>query len=170
MREAMKLSNLAAASSLLLASAGCFGASLGSIDLSSGSGYFGNTPIAGSFVDTLSFIVTTGSVFTGSITTVVGGSQDVDFTSIVITPGPKSFLSLLGDPVEVWATPSAGFTLTPGLYTLTLTGTNSASIGSYAGNLAVVPLSATFLPEPETYVLLCAGLGVLGLLSRRRRG
>jgi hypothetical protein len=167
----MKLSKVATASALVLASAGSFAAALGSIDLSSGSGFFGNTPIAGAFVDTITFIVTTASTFNGSITTVVNGTQDVDFTSIVVTPGALSFASVLGDPVEVWATPAAGFGLTPGVYTLTLSGTNSASIGSYAGNLAVTPgLPPNSVPEPESYALLIAGLGIVGLLARRRRG
>jgi len=167
----MKLSRVATASALALASAGSFAAALGSIDLSSGSGFFGNTPIAGAFVDTLSFTVTTASTFSGSITSVVNGTQDVDFMSIVLTPGVLSFASVLGDPVEVWATPAAGFGLTPGVYTLTLTGTNSASVGSYAGNLAVTPgLPSTSVPEPESVAMLFAGLGIVGLLARRRRG
>jgi len=167
----MKLSQVAAASALVLASAGSLAAALGSIDLSSGSGFFGNTPIAGAFVDTLTFTVTTASTFSGSITSVVNGTQDVDFMSIVLTPGVLSFASVLGDPVEVWATPAAGFGLTPGVYTLTLTGTNSASVGSYAGNLAVTPgLPSTSVPEPESVAMLFAGLGIVGLLARRRRG
>ena len=82
----MKLAKVAVASTLALASAVSFSAALGSIDLSSGSGFFGNTPIAGAFVDTLTFTVTTSSTFNGSITSVVNGTQDVDFTSIVVTP------------------------------------------------------------------------------------
>ena len=167
----MKLSRVATASALVLASAGSFAAALGSIDLSSGSGFFGNTPIAGAFVDTITFTVTTASTFNGSITSVVNGTQDVDFMSIVLTPGVLSFASVLGDPVEVWATPAAGLGLTPGVYTLTLTGTNSASVGSYAGNLAVTPgLPSTSVPEPESVAMLFAGLGIVGLLARRRRG
>ena len=167
----MRLSKVAAASALALVGTGSFAAALGSIDLSSGSGFFGNTPIAGAFVDTLTFTVTTGSTFNSSITSVVNGTQDVDFTSIVVTPGALSFASVLGDPVEVWATSTAGFGLTPGVYTLTLTGTNSASVGSYAGNLAVTPgLPPTSVPEPESFAMLFAGLGIVGLLARRRRG
>src|SRR6476620_6842939 len=101
--EAMKLAKVAVASALVLASAGSFSAALGSIDLSSGSGFFGNTPIAGSFTDTLTFTVTTLSTFNGSITSAVNGTQDVDFTSIVVTPGSLAFVSMLGDPVELWA-------------------------------------------------------------------
>ncbi|MDN3923285.1 FxDxF family PEP-CTERM protein [Roseateles violae] len=168
--KAMKLSKVIAASSLALASAGSFAVSLGAIDLSSGSGFFGNTPIAGAFVDTLTFTVTTLATFNGSITSAVNGTQDVDFTSIVLTPGSLAFTSVLGDPVEVWAAPAVGFSLSPGVYTLTLTGTNSASMGSYAGNLALTPGSPTLVPEPESYAMMLAGLGLVTLLARRRRG
>lgn len=161
----MKLRSIAAASLLALASASSFAVNLGTLDLSSGSNSFGNTPIAGSFVDTISFTIV-ASVFNAGIITVVNGTQNVDFTSIVLT-GPAGTFSvpkLTSDPVEVWATPAAGYTLTAGTYTLTLTGTNSASIGSYSANLAVTPV-----PEPETYAMLLAGLGIVGLSMRRRR-
>ena len=161
----MKFSKLAAASALVLASAGSFAASLGPIDLSSGSAYFGNTPTAGAFTDTLTFTVLSPMIFSGSLTSVVSGTQNVDFTSITITPGASlSFVRLLGDPVEVWATPTGGFTLAGGAYTLTLIGTNSASSGSYGGNVAV-----TAVPEPATYAMLFAGLGIVGFAARRRR-
>jgi hypothetical protein len=166
----MKLAKVAAASALVLASSGSFAAALGSIDLSSGSGFFGNTPIAGAFVDTLTFTVTTSSIFNGVITSVLNGTQDVDFTSIALTPGALTFASVIGDPVEVWATPAVGFGLTPGIYTLTLTGTNSTSMGSYAGNLALTPgVPSVAVPEPESYAMLLAGVGILGLFARRRR-
>jgi hypothetical protein len=99
---------------------------------------------------------------------VVNGTQDVDFTSIVVTPGALAFTSNLGDPVEVWATPAVGFGLAPGVYTLTLTGTNSASMGSDAGNLALTPGLPAAVPEPDNYAMLLAGLGIVGLLARRR--
>ena len=165
----MKLLKVAAASALVLASTGSFASALGSIDLSSGSGFFGNTPIAGAFVDTITFIVTTASTFNGSITTVVNGTQDVDFTSIVVTPGSLSFVFMLGDPVELWATPAAGFSLAPGVYTLTLNGTNSASMGSYAGNLALTPGLPLPVPEPETYAMMIVGLGIVGMIAGFRR-
>ena len=47
-----------------------FAANLGALDLSSGSAGFSNTPIAGSFVDTLTFTLTVPSLANGSVTTV----------------------------------------------------------------------------------------------------
>ena len=42
---------------------------------------------------------------------------------------------------------------------------SGAQPGFYGGNLLVAPV-----PEPETYAMLAAGLGLIGLASRRKRG
>lgn len=161
----MKISHIAAAAAITLGASGAFAANLGTLDLSSGSGGFFSTPVAGNFSDFLTFTLTIASTINGSVTSVVNGTQDVDFTTIAITgPTGASFSLLLGDPVEVWALPGGGTLLSAGSYTLTLNGSNSASQGSYAGNLAV-----TAVPEPQTYAMLLAGLGAVGFLARRRR-
>ena len=159
----MKLSNLCAATAIVLASAGASAANLGSLDLSSGSSSFGNTPIAGSFVDTITFTLASPSFFNASVTSIVSGAQNVDFTSIVITPGPFALTLLLPDPVEVWGN-AAPFALNAGSYTITLSGMNSAAIGSYGANVGVSPV-----PEPGTSAMLLAGVAVIGLLLRRRQ-
>ena len=46
---------------------------------------------------------------------------------------------------------------------LTLTGTNSAAIGSDKGNIAV-----TAIAEPATLALLLSGMAAVGSLVRRR--
>jgi len=157
------------ATSLAIACGSVLAADLGFLDLSSGSSGFSNTPIAGSFVDTLTFTLPVPSLANGSVTTVVNGNQDVDFTSIALTGpgGAFAFSMLLGDPVEVWALPGSGASLGAGAYTLTLTGTNSAGIASYGGNLAVMPISA--VPEPASFALMLAGASVVLFLARRRR-
>jgi hypothetical protein len=161
----MNPTRLTLAVALTLAGIDASAANLGAVDLSSGSAAFSNTPVAGAFTDTLTFTLTTASTFNGSVTSVLNGSQDVDFTSISLSGpgGVFAFTGLLGDPVELWAVPAGGFALSAGLYTLTLTGTNSAAMGTYAGNLAVSPV-----PEPATYALLAAGLLGVGVTLRRR--
>lgn len=151
---------------LALAVVPALAADLGAIDLSSGSAAFSNTPVAGGFADHLNFTLASASIFNGSITSVLNGNQDVDFTSISLT-GPSGvflFNLLLGDPVELWAAPATGFSLAAGSYMLTMIGTNSAGVGSYAGNIAV-----TAVPEPETYALLLGGLLATGFILKRRR-
>jgi hypothetical protein len=50
-------------------------------------------------------------------------------------------------------------------FTLTLSGTTSgAPLAAYSGHITVTPV-----PEPETYGMLLGGLGLLGLVARRRK-
>lgn len=136
----------------------------GPLDLSTGSAGFASTPVAGGFVDTFTFTLTTPSIANSSVTTAVNGAQDIDFSYIAVVgpAGVFSFTQLLGDPFETWALPGA--LLTPGSYLLTIIGTNSAAVASYGGNLAV-----TAIPEPDRYALLLAGLTAIGFIVRRRR-
>src|SRR5688500_2275639 len=57
-------------------------ADLGTLDLASGSAGFSNTPVAGSFVDTLTFTLPFPGIANGSLTTVLNGNQDLDFASV----------------------------------------------------------------------------------------
>ena len=164
----MKLAGIALGAGLALSSFGASAANLGAIDLSSGSGGFVSTPVAGGFVDTATFTLTTTATLTGIFASAVGGSQDVDFMSIILTgpSGPVSFAEALPDPFETW-TISTG-ALSPGVYTLAATGTNSAAIGTYVGNIAVSPAGVgPPLPEPATYALMLAALGAMHFVTRR---
>ena len=136
----------------------------GALDLSSGSAGFSSTPLAGAFSDVFTFTLTGSNSFGGSIASVVNGSQDVDFTSIVINgpSGSFGFSQLGADPFEFWGL--AATTLAAGNYTLTLTGMNSAAIGSYGGNVAV-----TAIPEPQSLAMMLGGIGCLAFLMRRRQ-
>jgi hypothetical protein len=135
------------------------------IDISSGSAGFVNTPPAGAFTDIYTFTLPVATTLTGLVSSVVAGGQDVDFSSLVLTgpSGPFSFALANPDPFEVWTLNTP--TLSAGAYTLTLTGTNSAAIGTYSGTIAV-----SAVPEAETYALMFAGLAVVGFLLLRRRG
>ena len=56
-------------------------------------------------------------------------------------------------------------TLATGSYYLQVSGTlASTGTGAFGGAAALNPV-----PEPETYGMMLAGLGVVGLLARRRR-
>ncbi len=89
----------------------------------------------------------------------------------------SSATNLVGlGPVVNWM--GATFSgLTAGTYTYQLTGMTSANwtnINSFANNWTgtlVIPESsvAAPIPEPETYAMLLAGLGLLGVAARRRK-
>jgi len=55
-------------------------------------------------------------------------------------------------------------TLPAGFYQLKVSGTAVGATASYGGNIVATPV-----PEPETYAMLLAGLGVVGFLARRRQ-
>jgi hypothetical protein len=161
----MKFSTVAAAAALAVGSVGAF-ATTTSIDVSSGSAGFFNTPPAGGFSDTFNFTLSTAATFTGIVTSVVNGGQDVDLSSVTLS-GPSglfSFAQINSDPFEIWTLPTTTL-LTPGSYSLTVLGVNSAAIGTYSGDIA---LSAA-VPEPSSYALMLAGAGVIGFVAVRRR-
>lgn len=163
----MKLSHLATAAVLAVGSVtGAHAGSLGTLDLSSGSNFFGNTPTTVGFADWITFNLTTASTFNGSVVSVANGNQDIDFNFVFLT-GPSGLFQFTQsgtDALEIWSSPAAGWTLSPGTYQITLAGTNTAGIASYAANVAV-----TAVPEPGSLALILAGGGVLGFLARRRR-
>ena len=115
----------------------------------------------GSFTDTFTFTqpgITSASV---SVVTIGAGVADIDFISAMLNGQPLTLTTDAGGFVELMYTPSS-LALT-GPLTLTIKGT-SGSNASYSGTLNV-----TAVPEPESYALLLAGLGVLGFVARRRR-
>ena len=84
----LKPSLITTSLALALGCSEVFAANLGALDLSSGSAGFSNTPIAGSFVDTLTF---TGSNSAGVAS--YGGNFGV--TPISPVPEPTSFVLML---------------------------------------------------------------------------
>ena len=149
----------------------CGGAAIAAgaaLDLSSGSTGFSATPAAGSFDDVYTFDLVADTIVTSSVTTVVNGAQNIDFSALRLAgpAGVFSFELVLSDPFETWALfPTL---LGAGSYTLSLLGTNSPAPASYGGNLAASIVSV--VPEPHIYALLLAGVGLVGFMAARHKG
>lgn len=60
-----------------------------------------------------------------------------------------------------------GSSLTSGIYRINLATGAATSVGTFNGTLSGLTVSA--VPEPETYALMLAGLGVVGFMAKRRK-
>lgn len=123
----------------------------------------------GSFNDVFNFDISGGiNAFSGIASKLsIKPTQVIESFAGTLT-GPGSFsqsfslssLSTVGSTLQ-----ALGYdgNLASGAYSLTLTGTAQAK-GSYS----VALLAAAPVPEPETYSMLLAGLGLMGAIVRRR--
>jgi hypothetical protein len=59
---------------------------------------------------------------------------------------------------------AAGAPLLAGTYRFDVAGTTTSGAGSYAVAVSLAPV-----PEPETYAMMLAGLGLMGFIARRRK-
>jgi hypothetical protein len=93
-------------------------------------------------------ILTGLSLFSAGANGIVGGGDDTLLQSS-ISPGDNSLTLTYDQPLS-----GASF--------ITVTGVSNGSAGAiYAGAVAAIP-------EPETYAMLLAGLGLMGAVVRRR--
>ncbi|WP_326543420.1 FxDxF family PEP-CTERM protein [Pseudorhodoferax sp.] len=116
------------------------------VDLSSGSAGFVGSPGAGGFSDSYTFTLASANTVNVLLGSVVGGSQNLDFGSVVLSGPGGTFRAeaFKGDPFESWVI--RGALLTPGAYTLTAAGSNSLAAASYAGSIALAG-SSTATPD-----------------------
>lgn len=152
---------------------------LPSFTITANPGWTLSGPITG-FLGNLSFT----EVFGGSVT--VSGSADVAVNGVpagsvsgalprtITADAPPVFAQGYFSALQTSPAFSfSSFTVSNASLTVDLSGTNVSSFASLQGqpqNQLRVSLIATPVPEPETYALMLAGLGLVGFLARRRRG
>ena len=149
----MKLKSVALAAVLAVSSIPVLAVSTDLGALNGDSEGFGNffTSGAGVFSDTFTFSI-------GSAQTVSGmtGSSGIGAFGLVL-------LDSMGDTLATDTTPASfSFALGAGSYALNFVGFSAAPGSFYGGSVSAVP-------EPETYALMLAGLGIIGFIGARRR-
>lgn len=167
----MKLQSLILAAVLAVSAGGVYAADNKNVDITlAGSApqwtaHFGADHVADNFVDTFTFAPASGNfLVNGGFTNVsVNRNQYIEFLSATLN----------GVALQLYATSSGGTTFsgaasvgdlaTTAPLILTITGI-SRGIASYGGNFNIVAV-----PEPATYGMLLAGLGLIGYAVRRRR-
>lgn len=89
-------------------------------------------------------------------------------TSFTLTPITLESILVDGVAATTFVAQGSGFAfsfagLSSGAHTLTVRGIGMPEYGAFVGSVA------TAVPEPTTYALLLAGLGVVGAVASRRR-
>jgi PEP-CTERM motif len=156
---------------------------LGTVHLNTPTSFNGTIAVgAPTFNDIFTFTAETPNFGTGATVvniplSVPGPGGDITWNSVLNTmtlmsAGADNTVGTADDTKLVSATAGAGESLSlsyahpiTGLTYLNVTGiTNGSQGGIYNGLIAV-----SSVPEPETYAMLLAGLGLMGAVVRRRR-
>ncbi len=159
----MKLKYIAAAAAMVV-SGSAFAAGpgpLGSIDNTPIS--FSNIVAPGIFQDVYSFVLGNPGSLSGNAVAINFGPYNI--LGLTVTLQDSSFAVIGSD-----SSPATGFTfsgLAAGSYALNVLGFATGETGGfYAGGFIA---ETAPIPEPETYALMLAGLGVVGFMAARRK-
>lgn len=128
------------------------------------SAHFGNDPLgtnpAGFFSDVFTFVP---SATPGSKASAAFVNMDLDGGGIINFGGATLNGIAFVQSGDRWNLAST--LIPPGMLTLTVWG-NVTDGGSYGGNLNLLMAP---VPEPQTYAMLLGGLGLMGVVARRRK-
>jgi len=168
----MKLYKTAFAIALALAGSASFADTYsGVLNLGSGSAHFGRDDAVGTFEDTYAFTLPAPGylISVSASSTAPDANHDLDFSSLTIRdPANVTLANFMGnggtDANESYWLPT--LFLPAGAYGLVVKGINSPEQAAYSGDISI---AVAAIPEPGTYMLMLAGLGVMGLIARRRK-
>lgn len=126
-----------------------------SLPTNAGSGYSViDFPLSIQNVGTFKTLFTSVSLYWTGVNGIIGGGDD-QLIGTSITPGPGKVTLSVGPQLA-------------GNYYLDVAGRTDGTLGGlYNGSIGVAAVSA--VPEPGTYAMLLAGLGVMGAIATRHR-
>ena len=163
----MKLTTLAAAAVLALGTSSAFAADIefdaGAIPLVPDTFYhLFDHPEVGTFTDTVTFSITAGDLSSSAnpLNVMLGGQNvsNIDGLEYTIWSGAESMGTFAGNNTT-WTQ-----SLAAGDYVVKISGNANGSFGgTYGFAMQLAPV-----PEPQTYAMLLAGLGLVGFAARRR--
>lgn len=144
------------------------------LTLTDNSGFFGDTfkmdNLGNTFADKFTFTVTdTVGVNLDAIISSISRTADtgLDITGLALYGASDNLISsgasMSSGTMDVWTLSSDN--LVAGDYYIQVSGNMVSNTGaSFGGAVMLAPV-----PEPETYGMMLGGLGLLGLLARRRK-
>lgn len=124
---------------------------------------FAHAGIAGAFTDTISFNLPQAANFGfTSLTHYMGMWSDITSFSISLDGAALDVASYFNTEVA-----AGQMTLADGAHELVISGVGSGAMPINGGSYQL-QMSATPVPEPESWALLLGGLGLVGLVARRK--
>lgn len=119
--------------------------------------------------DNFTFSLSSASTLQSNVTTFLGNINPAFYG--IYTAGLDSLVGTADDQLVTGygfssVSVSNFYNLAAGSYHFKVFGLSNAPLSAYALSASAV---AQPVPEPETYALLAAGLGVIGFVARRRR-
>lgn len=162
----MKLKSLAAVAIIAVAGiSNSFATNISLGPISSNASF--SSTVTGSFLDTFTFTLAKPSNVAASLTNVAltfGSWTYNGITGLSASLNGSPLFSSTSTSGPATVTVFAGVASLPaGGFSLTVQGNAGTGGGSYGGNIVAAPV-----PEPETFAMLLAGLGLMGVIGRRR--